>query len=147
MGTSRAVRVAVLSATTTAPALETARRILIGGPCAAIRTWLRMALASLGLDCDEADNGWELLVKIADGDYDLVVADQRMPGVSGADALTLLRQARCDTPFLLLAPACRDSVRAAAARAGNAFLVEDVLDGNAVRDAGRALIRFATRPG
>lgn len=136
----------MLSATTTAPALGTTRRILIGGPCPATRTWLRMALASIGTECDEADNGWELLVKLVDGDYDLVVADQRLRGVSGVDALTMLRQARRDTPFLLLAPACRDSVRAAATRAGNAFLVEDVLDATAVRDAGRALIRFATRP-
>jgi CheY-like chemotaxis protein len=132
----------VLSATNLTPAIDSPRRVLIGGPCAATRTWLRRALGSLGVEYDEAENGWELLIKLADGDYDLVVVDQRLRGVTGADALRLLRQARRETPFLLLAPACRDSVRAATARAGNAFLVEDALDATAVRDAGRALLHL-----
>lgn len=127
---------------------EAVPRVLIGGVCPATRSWVRMALGSLGVECDEASSGWELLIKLANGDYDLVVADHRLPGVSGADALALLRRSSCDVPFLLLAPACRDSVRAQTTRAGRAFLVEDVLDTTAVRDASRVLLRFgATRPG
>jgi two-component system invasion response regulator UvrY len=51
---------------------------------------------------DEADTGHEVLEKVSENDYDVVVLDITMPGLNGLDALKQLRSQRPDLPVLVL---------------------------------------------
>jgi len=50
----------------------------------------------------EAVNAMELLQKVREEEWDLVVLDVSMPGRSGLDALVQIRKERSDLPVLLL---------------------------------------------
>jgi len=51
---------------------------------------------------DEAVNGNEAWSKIKDGDYDLVILDVSMPGLSGLDVLQKIKERNLKTPVLIL---------------------------------------------
>lgn len=51
---------------------------------------------------DEADTGHEVLEKVSENDYDVLVLDITMPGLNGLDALKQLRTQRPDLPVLVL---------------------------------------------
>jgi len=51
---------------------------------------------------DEADTGHEVLEKVSENDYDVLVLDITMPGLNGLDALKQLRNQRPDLPVLVL---------------------------------------------
>jgi diguanylate cyclase (GGDEF)-like protein len=55
------------------------------------RDLLSMRLASCGYDVEIAENGAQALAKIHRANYDLVLLDGMMPGMSGLDLLRLLR--------------------------------------------------------
>lgn len=57
-----------------------------------IRTTLKHCLKSEGYDLDIAVNGEEALDKIKGGDFDLVLLDIKMPGLSGMEVLSRLRE-------------------------------------------------------
>jgi cyclic di-GMP phosphodiesterase len=52
-----------------------------------LRDLLSQILATEGHSCDQAANGEEGCRRVADRDYDLVITDVRMPGMSGIDFL------------------------------------------------------------
>ena len=57
-----------------------------------------------GIECDCACSGPEALDRLRDRHYDALVLDQNMPGMSGLEVLTALRQIRWDgTPPKVLA--------------------------------------------
>jgi DNA-binding NtrC family response regulator len=68
----------------------------------AILTVLEARLASAGLRVLLAASGEEALTILADQDVDLVVSDQRMPGISGHDLFRQVHLSRPDLPFILL---------------------------------------------
>jgi two-component system invasion response regulator UvrY len=51
---------------------------------------------------DEAVNGNEAWSKIKDGNYDLVILDVSMPGMSGLDVLQKIKERNLKTPVLIL---------------------------------------------
>ena len=51
---------------------------------------------------DEAVNGNEAWTKISDGDYDLVILDVSMPGMSGLDVLRNIKERNLQTRVLIL---------------------------------------------
>ncbi|NVL92986.1 MAG: response regulator transcription factor, partial [Desulfobacterales bacterium] len=51
---------------------------------------------------DEADTGHEVLEKVSENDYDVLVLDITMPGLNGLDALKQLKSQRPDLPVLVL---------------------------------------------
>ncbi|MBC8140275.1 MAG: response regulator, partial [Armatimonadetes bacterium] len=53
-----------------------------------IRMMLRLALAHVGHSVETAADGFEGLERFAQGEgFDLVILDQRMPGMEGLDVL------------------------------------------------------------
>jgi DNA-binding NarL/FixJ family response regulator len=52
--------------------------------------------------CDEASNGYEVLEKVSTADYDLLLLDIAMPGMSGLDVLKQLRLKRPRLKVLVL---------------------------------------------
>ena len=58
------------------------------------RLVMSLMLAGADISMDEAKNGAEGLQKIASTDYDFVLVDLRMPGVSGLDVILEVRARR-----------------------------------------------------
>lgn len=79
-------------------------KIIIADDHALIRKGLKEILQQVeGLvSLDEAQNGSELLLKIEENDYDIIVLDISMPGKSGLDVLKDLRNIKPEIPVLIL---------------------------------------------
>ncbi|MDQ2770366.1 MAG: PAS domain S-box protein [Bacteroidota bacterium] len=70
------------------------------------RTVARMMLEPWGVELDEVEDGATGLARLAENDYDLVLTDIQMPGLSGIDVTQRLRQLpdprRAATPIIAL---------------------------------------------
>jgi len=96
-----------------------------------VRRLVAAALRGLGYDIVEACSGTELLHALGDrllsGDADpgpdVIVADIRMPGLTGLEILAGLRQTESPTPIVLMTAYHDREIREEAQRLGaNAFL-------------------------
>ena len=77
-------------------------RILIVDDEATIRASLEEALASEGYEVDTAEAGEEALAQCNRHEYDLLVTDLRLPGVSGLEILQALRNQGKATPVIMM---------------------------------------------
>ena len=76
-----------------------------------------------------ARDGVDALALLADqGDFDMVVSDINMPGMSGLDLLPRARQARPDVPVIMITAYGDDETRRRAAEAGAAGLFTKPID-------------------
>jgi DNA-binding response OmpR family regulator len=83
-----------------------------------IRSLLRLTLPDEGYDLVEAEDGDQAL-QITDADQPaLVLLDWRMPGISGKDVLTALKQRHPDVPVIVLTAEPEANVRAQAESLG-----------------------------
>jgi two-component system NtrC family response regulator len=66
----------------------------------------RLMLASLlgraGFDAVTAANGEQALARLAEGPFDLLLTDQRMPGMDGLELLERARRVRAELPIVLM---------------------------------------------
>ncbi len=116
--------------------------IAIADPSPVMRRWLQMVVAPLGGTVIEASDGVELLDIVGEyGPLDVVVANRVLPILSGEQVLTMMRTAGDETPYILIAPFCRESVRALVRKLGRAALVDDPLDGAEVLRVAKTLVR------
>lgn len=84
------------------PARNGRTRVLVVDDEASIRDLLQKTLALAEYDVDTAADGGTALGLLRDSEYDLLVADLKMPGMDG---LTLIRQARrlrSDLPVVIV---------------------------------------------
>jgi DNA-binding NarL/FixJ family response regulator len=79
-------------------------KILIADDHAIVRQGLKQIVTETPdmIVAGEASNGQELLSKIQENDYDVVVLDITMPGRDGIDVLKQLRSERPELPILML---------------------------------------------
>ena len=79
-------------------------KILIADDHAIVRQGLKQIVTETPdmIVAGEASNGQELLNKIQESDYDVVVLDITMPGRDGIDVLKQLRSERPELPILML---------------------------------------------
>jgi len=78
-------------------AAATSRRILVVDDEPSVRLFVKKALSSSGYVIDEADTATSALERIKQfADYDLILADIRMPGMSGRDMYNLLEKSHPD---------------------------------------------------
>src|SRR6478672_6273385 len=68
----------------------------------AIRKVLKEILSFEGFAIDEAVDGVEGLKKIKEGNYDCILCDIKMPKMDGIEVLNAAREAKPDTPFILI---------------------------------------------
>ena len=68
----------------------------------AIRKALKEILSFEGFTVDEAADGVEGLKKIKEGSHDCILCDIKMPKMDGLEVLTAAREAKPDTPFILI---------------------------------------------
>jgi signal transduction histidine kinase/HPt (histidine-containing phosphotransfer) domain-containing protein len=95
------------------PALRP-RRVLLAEDVQLSRKVLHRLLAELGCEVTAAPDGQAAEALWAPGRFDLVVTDERMPGLNGSELARRLRRAGYDGPILILAgsdePALRETV-------------------------------------
>ena len=79
-------------------------KILIADDHAIVREGIKQILAEIpdNITTDEAINGQEVLQKVWNTDYDLILLDISMPGRSGLDILTQLKSEQPDLKILIL---------------------------------------------
>ena len=77
-------------------------RILIIDDEATIRASLLEALANEGYTTESAETGEEALAKCHGQEFDLVVTDLKLPGVSGLEILQALRNQGRQTPVIMM---------------------------------------------
>jgi CheY-like chemotaxis protein len=93
--------------------------ILVVDDDATLLSLLRMRLKSTGHTVDTAETGWDCLSKLERADYDVVLLDYMMPGITG---LTILQhiQARCPSVPVVVMTGETSSEAVAQALAGGA---------------------------
>ena len=79
-----------------------------------VRLAYTKVLRTSGLELDTASNGAEALEKVRHGQFDAVVSDINMPGLSGIELLRAVRELSLDVPVVLVTdgPALETAVRA-----------------------------------
>ncbi len=116
-------------------------KIVLADPSPVMRRWQRLAVAPIGGQVFEVDDGLELLSVVAEhGPFDLIVCNRSLTSITGDHVLTMMRTAGDITPFLLIAPFCRRSVRSLISKLGNASVLDDPLDGAELLRMAKSLI-------
>ena len=102
-------------------------RIALADDQALVRAGLRALLEQQGITIAfEADDGAQLLDRLATTPVDVILSDIRMPGVDGIEALRQLRERGDATPVLLLTTFDEPELPLQAAAAGaQGFLLKD----------------------
>jgi len=77
-------------------------RILVVDDEADLRELLTEAITGANADVDSAKDGLQAWALLQRDPYDLVISDQRMPGMTGLELLEKARQQHLETPFLLI---------------------------------------------
>ncbi len=79
-------------------------KILIADDHPIVRKGLREILTETNdvFDVHEAENGPEVLELMEGGQYDVLVLDISMPGISGLDVLKQIKKKSCSIPILIL---------------------------------------------
>src|SRR5207249_10955670 len=84
------------------PADSRALRVLIVDDEASVRKAMAAVLAQLGLPCETAAGGEEALHILETSQIDAVISDLQMPGMSGLELLTKVRQSHPQLVFLMV---------------------------------------------
>ena len=93
--------------------------ILLVDDQADVRFMLSLFLEDEGMDFDEATSGEEALERARNGDYDLILLDQRMPpGLSGIEVAEQLRGEGTELPIVLYSAFLDPRVEERAGRLG-----------------------------
>ena len=66
------------------------------------RKLLEVKFRKLGLDLDLAVDGEQALAMIFEHDYDLIILDQHMPGLKGAEVAKLIKNRKPHVPILAI---------------------------------------------
>jgi DNA-binding response OmpR family regulator len=122
-------------------------RVLVADDDAALRALVALALVRAGFRVSQAADGMEAIDRLAGSGartgchFGAIVADIRMPGLSGLDVLTVLRCASLQTPVLLMSAFVDRDVRAEARALGASGLLTKPLDLGALTSAVATLVR------
>lgn len=106
---------------------------------------LALALAREGFTVIEAEDGRDMVRRMSPA-IDLVIADERMPALSGLQVLTVLRAAGQMPPFILMTAFDEPQLQAQAQRLGAACVLEKLFDLQLLCTVARRLVRPAKKP-
>jgi len=82
--------------------MSTSRRLLVVDDDRAMREMLAALFKERGLSVEDAPSADAALARVADQDFDVVLSDVRMPGLSGVELVGQLRRLRPGTPVVLM---------------------------------------------
>ena len=94
-----------------------AARILVVDDDPQIRRVMRVTLTGRGYEVDDAKTGEDALEKVRDSRFDLVLLDMNMPGMSGLEACSLIRD-RSEIAIIMLTIRDAEEDKVAALDAG-----------------------------
>jgi DNA-binding response OmpR family regulator len=77
-------------------------RVLIVEDDVVMRAALRSILRKDGYEVDAAESGEEALVLLRDADYDLLITDLRLPGISGLDVLRTVKETGANIGMIMI---------------------------------------------
>lgn len=134
-----------------APALrENTVRVLLAEDDEPLRGLLGAALREDGYEVEEAIDGDTFLIRlesslerIARGglpEFDLIISDVRMPGLSGLDVLSILRSMDGLTPFILITGFADEEMRDRALGNGASAVIDKPFDVEMFREVLRQLV-------
>lgn len=112
-------------------------RILVVDDEPGNRFMARILLEDEGFEVDEAEDGYAALAACAAGRYDLVVLDQRMPGLTGVEVAIKLRAEGWATPLVLYSAYVADAIEIVAQAEGLGLRLVDKVDVDGLVDAAR----------
>src|SRR5262245_25026380 len=115
-------------------------RVLVVDDDEEMRKLLRRSLEFDGHHVKEQDRGTEVLKALREEAFDLVILDNRMPGVNGLDLLPALRREFPDVPVLLVTAFGGRQVASSAIRLGAASYLEKPFRLGQLRDAIAGLV-------
>jgi CheY-like chemotaxis protein len=95
------------------------KHILVVDDDEALRSLLKIRLESTGHTVDTAETGWDGLSKLEHADYDVVLLDSMMPGITGLTVLQHIQARRPSVPVVMMT-GYRSSQAVAQAFAGGA---------------------------
>lgn len=119
--------------------------VLVGDDEPMLRRMLALALAREGFTVIEAEDGRDMVRRMSPT-IDLVIADERMPMLSGLQVLTALRAAGQMTPFILMTAFDEPQLHVQAQRLGAACVLEKLFDLQMLCTVARRLVRPAKKP-
>ncbi len=103
-------------------------KILIADDHPVVRRGLKQIIADAPdmVVADEARTGWEVINKVRESDYDVVLLDIAMPGKNGIEVLTELKHEKPRIQFLILSMYPEEQFAVRALRAGaSGYLTKD----------------------
>ena len=106
------------------------RPLLVADDEPDIRLMLRTVLRTQGWRVEEVSSGNEALERChQDSNFDAVILDQKMPGLSGAETAQQLRADGFDFPIILYSAYLTEEVEALAASVGIRAVAKEDLQG------------------
>ena len=78
------------------------KHILVLDDDVALLTMLKMRLKSTGHTVDTAETGWDGLTKLEHADYDVVLLDYLMPGITGLTVLQHIQERHPSVPVVMM---------------------------------------------
>jgi CheY-like chemotaxis protein len=118
-------------------------RVLVVDDVAGLRMTLAANLELDGFDVVEAENGAEALARAREQDFDVVLTDIRMPGMSGVELFRQLRRLRPGLPVVLMTAFTIENLIRDALREGAYMVVAKPFN---VERVSEALKRAVDRP-
>ena len=94
------------------------KHILVVDDDTAIRNLLKILLEDAGHTVDTAQNGWEGLMKLGHADYDIILLDYLMPGITGLTVLQHIQERYPSIPVVMLTGHTDCRLKAQAIEAG-----------------------------
>lgn len=101
--------------------------ILVVDDDSTLRSLRKVLLESTGHTVDTAENGWDGLTKLEHADYDVVLLDYMMPGITGLTVLQHIQERHPSVPVVMMTGHTSSQVAAQALAVGaQACLVKPV---------------------
>jgi DNA-binding NtrC family response regulator len=94
------------------------KHILVVDDDAALLSILKMRLKNIGHTVDTAETGWDGLSKLECADYDVVLLDYLMPGITGQTVLQHIQERHPSVPVVMMTVYKSSQVAAQALAAG-----------------------------
>jgi CheY-like chemotaxis protein len=104
------------------------RRILVVDDEPDIREVMDMLLAPLGYDVATAESGAAGLARAREVEFDLVITDLRMPGISGIEIVAALRGVRRALPIIVVSGYVSEEAAARCLEQGGVWIINKPVD-------------------